>query len=62
MFLILMNVLVMISYIHIYVCLYEMCLTNDFMRSASPNPVHRRVRLGSMTRVKFKIKADSVVL
>ena len=25
-------------------------LTNDFMRSASPYPVHRRVELGGMTR------------
>ena len=45
-----MNVLVMISYIHIYMYVYMKCiLTNDFMRSESPDLVHRRVELGGAT-------------
>ena len=36
-----MNVLVMISHIHIYMYVYMKCvLTNGFMRSASPDHVH----------------------
>ena len=49
-----MNVLVMISYIHIYIYIYiyvymKCVLTNDFIRSASLDSVHRRVGLGGAT-------------
>ena len=51
-----MNVLVMISYIHKYMYVYMKCvLTNDFMRSASPDSVHCRVGLGSVTRPQARV-------
>ena len=44
-----MNVLVMVSYIHIYVFYIKYVLTSDFMQSASPDPIHLRVGLGGAT-------------
>ena len=47
-----MGHLEMISHIHIYIYIYmhvymKCVLINDFMRSASPDPVHCRVGLGA---------------
>ena len=47
-------------YVCLYICMYvymKCVLTNDFMRSASPDPVHLRVGLKGMTSGLLKVLA-----